>query len=78
MRGCYDTLLARMPGAQGLVHTFFEIAEDGSVSYACIDEATLDDNEMAECILRTFRGIEFGPSPGSVTVVYPLRFAPEP
>jgi len=76
MQDCYENLLAVMPEARGLIQTRFAIAKDGSVPYACIDEASLNDNTMAKCVLRTFRGIEFGPSAGVVTVVYPLRFEP--
>lgn len=76
MRLCYESLLARMPEAHGLVQVHFAIAKDGSVATACLDRATLNDNAMAECVLRTFRGINFGPSRAVVTVSYPLRFAP--
>jgi hypothetical protein len=78
MRRCYEELLSRNPDARGLVQTRFWIEPDGSVSQACIADATLNDEKAARCVLAEFSSITFAPARGYAVIVYPIRFDPNP
>ncbi len=80
MRACYDAGRGRDPNLGGRIETRFVIGPDGRVLSA---ERTsrpddLPDNEVAECVLARFRGLRFPkPSGRSVTVTFPIVFAPD-
>jgi hypothetical protein len=76
LQRCYTDLLSRNRDARGRIETRFVIAPDGTVSDACITDATLNDQMAANCVLRQFSSLQFGSANGYVTVVYPIRFSP--
>jgi len=77
-RACYERGLAADPNLAGRVKVRFVIRADGSVADVTDDGSDLPNRTVALCVLRAFESMRF-PSPegGSVTVVYPLVFAPE-
>jgi hypothetical protein len=77
-RGCYLAGLARNPGASGLVSVRFDIGVEGKVTDAYVVKNELPDCVAVACMLEHFRALSFpAPTDGIVTVVYPIRFAPE-
>jgi outer membrane biosynthesis protein TonB len=56
----------------------FVIARDGSVQLAQDGGSDMPDQNVVQCVARSFMSLSF-PSPdgGIVTVVYPLVFTPE-
>lgn len=78
-RGCYRAGLARDPKLAGRIATRFVIDLDGWVRKVRIVEDELGDADVADCVRRAFVGLQYAaPEGGSVTVVYPLVFQPEP
>ncbi|MEJ7729571.1 MAG: AgmX/PglI C-terminal domain-containing protein [Polyangiaceae bacterium] len=76
-RSCYEEALGRDPSARGRVAMRFVIAVDGHVSSAKVQENTMTDARVAECLIPWFAALEFPPPQGGiVTVVYPLQFSP--
>jgi TonB family protein len=76
-RQCYERGLVSNPDLTGRVIVRFVIDRKGRVSDVKVDESDLPDKEAVECMLQHYRELTF-PSPrgGIVTVVYPIRFAP--
>lgn len=77
-KACYEMALRRNPTLQGRVVVSFAIQADGSVAEAKIAQTTLQDTEVGDCLLHTFRALRF-PKPsgqGVVRVTYPLTFHP--
>jgi hypothetical protein len=75
-RVCYEEALARDAKAQGRVTTRFTIELSGEVRGGCIDEASLRDGELVECVLEGFRDLRFPPPRERTTVEYPIMFSP--
>jgi hypothetical protein len=71
---CYEGALQRNSAARGRIVTRLVIAEDGAVSAACVQRATLEDGEAVECMLEELRSVRFGNADGTVTVLYPIGF----
>ena len=78
-RGCYQAGLARNPALTGRIATRFVIDMDGWVRRARIVSDELGDADVADCVRRAFIGLRYSePEGGTVTVVYPLQFSPQP
>jgi hypothetical protein len=75
LRACYQRLLSRNAYAAGLFTARFVIGSEGRVRDACVDQAILDDDATAECMLDVFHSLHFDPSERRVTVIYPIRYA---
>jgi hypothetical protein len=74
IRYCYEKELVRSPGIFGKVSTEFIISAQGSVSTARIDQTTLDNAAVEQCIAQKIRTWRF-PKPkggGIVVVKYPF------
>jgi hypothetical protein len=76
-RGCYEAGLARNPALQGRVVVRFAIDRQGRVADVRDEGSTLPDPDVVACIVKGFADLSFPkPEGGTVTVVYPLAFAP--
>ncbi len=77
-RGCYERVLEREPGAEGTVVVSWTIERDGNVKSPIVVESELGDDPFRACIGREFAKMPCFPRPegGSVTVRFPILFAP--
>jgi len=76
IRYCYERELAKSPGLYGKVQVKFIIAATGLVSNSQIDESTMKNANVEQCIAQKVRGWRF-PKPkggGIVIVTYPFIF----
>jgi hypothetical protein len=77
LRACYAAGLARDARLAGRVVVKLSIAADGGVANAQDGGSTLADEGVVSCVVRNFQLLTFPPPEGSsVSVVYPLVFAP--
>jgi hypothetical protein len=76
-RACYERGLQTNPALAGRVTVRFEIGADGSVTQASDGGSDLRDPGVVTCVARSFKALSFPqPEAGTVTVVYPIVFAP--
>lgn len=76
-RLCYENALRKDPNTTGRVSVRFTIALDGSVKGQRVDSSTIGSAEMSACVANAFTNLSFPqPEGGTVTVVYPIQFAP--
>ena len=76
-RTCYEKGLQRDAQLKGRVAIRVEIGRDGRVTQSSDGGSDLPDPEVVRCIAEGFRPIVFPrPDGGSVSVVYPINFAP--
>lgn len=73
---CYDEALGRDPEATGRMWTRFVIDTHGSVTWACLERADINDHDLGECLLETFHELRFPSAARDSTVVSPLTFEP--
>lgn len=76
IRYCYERELAKSPGLYGKVQVKFIIAATGLVSNSQIDDSTMKNANVEQCIAQKVRGWRF-PKPkggGIVIVTYPFIF----
>jgi hypothetical protein len=73
-----------LPDPRGQIVFWFAIVGDEKVggiveSVDVLDESTLRDPEMIECMRESFLSVTFPPPKGGgfVTVKYPMMFAPD-
>jgi hypothetical protein len=77
LRTCYEDALTQNPALEGNVSVKFVIHQDGSVSDAERESATISDAAMVACVVNHFATIQFpASSGGDATVIYPLMFSP--
>ena len=76
LRYCYERELAKTPGLHGRFVVVLTIAENGRAVHQAIDDDTLGNAQVSQCVLRAFSGFKFPRPAGgtSVTVRYPLVF----
>ncbi len=76
-RLCYEDLLRTNGKAAGRVNIQFVIGKDGAVTSSKDNGSDIGDATMVGCIKSAFDKITFPqPEGGTVTVSYPLVFAP--
>ena len=76
-RLCYENGLLGNPALQGRVAARFVIDASGAVAAASDGGSDLPDATVVACVLRGFGNLSFPqPEAGTVTVVYPIIFAP--
>jgi hypothetical protein len=78
VRYCYNQALARDPNAKGRVAVQFTIGGTGKVPSAVVQESTLKDAAVGNCIAQSVKRWTF-PKPeggGSVIVTYPFVLEP--
>jgi hypothetical protein len=81
---CYTDAQPRLSNPRGRVVFWFTIVGDEKVggiveSVDVLDESTLRDPQMIECMRQSFLSVTFPPPKGGgyVTVKYPVEFAPD-
>ena len=75
---CYENALTQNPALEGNITVKFVIHQDGSVSDAERESATIGDAAMVACVVNHFATIQFpASSGGDATVIYPLMFSPD-
>jgi hypothetical protein len=78
-RDCYEAGLLRNPAMKGTVRVSFTIERDGSVSHATGEGSDLPDAEVVRCVVDGMGTATFPPpDDGTVTVIYPIQFSPDP
>jgi hypothetical protein len=82
-KGCYADAIPKLANPRGRVVFWFTIVGDEKIggiveSVAVLDESTLRDPEMIECMRQSFLSVTFPPPRGGgwVTVGYPIEFSP--
>jgi TonB family protein len=78
VRFCYEQALATQPDIEGKMAVKFTISPTGAVETANVSTSTLGAPAVDSCVSQAFERWTF-PAPeggGSVTVTYPLAFAP--
>jgi hypothetical protein len=76
-RSCYEEALKRRPSATGRVVVRFDITTSGNVKDAINAQQDMADEAIATCVGNAFRTLIFPrPTWGSVSVVFPIAFAP--
>jgi len=77
-RLCYENALRLRPTLEGSVTVRFLIDRSGAVATAADGGSSLADATTIGCVVRAFTALTFpAPEGGTVTVVYPIAFAPE-
>jgi len=77
LKDCYERQLKRFPTLAGKMVLSFAITEDGRTDVADVVEDSMNDATVKRCILDRSRTWHFPkPSGGSVSVSFPLVFAP--
>lgn len=77
VRACYEQALASRPTEQGRVMIEFVIVSTGTVSAARLQNSTLNDPPVEDCIGRAICGWQFPPhDPGIVIISYPWVLDP--
>jgi hypothetical protein len=76
IRYCYEKQLLQSPALRGDVVIRFAIATTGAVSEAETISSTLRSPSFARCIETAFERWEFPRVSGTVTVTWPMHFAP--
>ena len=73
IRGCYERRLKRDPSLAGTVSLRLRVGEAGQVSRVTVEESTLPDPLVGECLRREAAGWSFSVG-RNATVVYPFVF----
>jgi hypothetical protein len=73
IRGCYERRLKRDPSLAGTVSLRLKVGDVGQVQAVGVDESTLDDPMVAECLRKEAMGWSFKVG-RNATVVYPFVF----
>jgi hypothetical protein len=78
-RDCYEEGLRRSPTLAGIVRVSFTIDRDGSVVQPSGEGSDLPDAQVVRCVVDGLGELRFPPpNDGTVTVVYPIQFSPDP
>ncbi|MFO0661621.1 MAG: AgmX/PglI C-terminal domain-containing protein, partial [Polyangiaceae bacterium] len=76
-RLCYENGLRSNPTLAGRVTVKFTIDRQGAVNSLSSPAPTLPDSAVVGCVTRSFSGLSFPqPESGTVSVTYPIDFAP--
>jgi hypothetical protein len=78
VRSCYNAGLTKDPNLQGRVSVNFVITGVGTVGSSVVQESTLKDSSVANCIAKAVKRWKF-PKPrggGNVIVTYPFNLTP--
>jgi hypothetical protein len=76
-RLCYERALVKKPKLAGRIDVRYVIDRFGAATDVSVKASTLKDADLETCVTRAFEGISYPqPEAGTVTVVYPILFAP--
>jgi hypothetical protein len=73
IRGCYERRLKRDPSLAGTVSLRLKVGDVGQVQKVSVEESTLEDPMVAECLRKEAAGWSFVKGKNA-TVVYPFVF----
>jgi len=75
---CYEARLSFNPELRGRVRVSMTVQESGEVTDVRVIEDTLDDDEVAHCVVVIVNRFSFDPGPtdGSATYAFPFVFSP--
>jgi hypothetical protein len=77
LRACYEAALSKDPTLAGHVKARIVIGSEGRVASVAADSSNLPD-PVVRCVLDELGKLVFPrPDGGSLTVLYPVAFAPE-
>lgn len=78
-RRCYEHALRREPTLAGRWTIELTLTERGEASEVSVTERTTHSQELESCVVDAVRRMRVNPAPvgGSVTLAYPLVFAPQ-
>lgn len=78
-RRCYEHALRREPTLAGRWTIELTLTERGEASEVSVTERTTHSQELESCVIDAVRRMRVNPAPvgGSVTLAYPLVFAPQ-
>lgn len=75
VRRCYVDRLKTDPNIEGRLKVRFLIAMDGRVEELEVEDSTLNDETVTQCVLDVIRKLEFpSPAGGTCRVNYPFEF----
>jgi hypothetical protein len=75
IKACYERALKRNPTLSGKVVLYWTITEAGTVASVDVEQDTLNDSEVTNCIKSLVKGWRFPrPAGGSVDVSFPFLF----
>jgi hypothetical protein len=75
IRACYERSLKRDPSLEGTIDLRLKVGRSGRVEQASTENATLDDEQVSDCLVHEARHWSFSSGQNS-TVLYPLVFRP--
>jgi outer membrane biosynthesis protein TonB len=76
IRACYEKRLKLDPELSGTVSLKLRVGEAGQVKQVTVEESTLPDPLVGECLRREARGWAFA-NGRNATIVYPFVFRPQ-
>jgi outer membrane biosynthesis protein TonB len=74
IKSCYEEQLARDPDLSGKVELAWTVAADGSVDRVDVAENTTGNEDLADCMARRVRRMQFPGGEEPVEVSYPFTF----
>jgi TonB family protein len=78
VRFCYNQGLVRSPALRGRVQLVYVIGEAGTVATAIVQESSLANTEVEQCIAKAVRRWKFPKIPGGGSVSVTMPFVLEP
>jgi outer membrane biosynthesis protein TonB len=75
VKACYERALKRNPALSGKIVVFWTITPEGTVSGVNVEQDSMGDSEVTQCIKQNISGWRFPrPAGGSVEVSFPFVF----
>jgi hypothetical protein len=74
LRACYESEAERNPGLKGGLTVRWQIAPEGTVSAASLDQTSLGNPRVEGCVVRQVKGWRFPSSSASSDVRWPFKF----
>jgi len=74
IKSCYEEQLVRDPELSGKIELAWTVGTDGSVADVNVATNTTGNEDLADCVARRVRRMEFPGGEEPVTVSYPFTF----
>jgi len=74
LRACYESEAERNPGLKGGVTVQWQIAPEGNVTGASLDQTSLGNPRVEGCVVRQVKGWRFPSSPSPSSVKWRFKF----
>lgn len=75
IRFCYEQGLRQRPDLAGRVAVKFLIKPSGAVQFARVNQSSIGDREVEQCVTGAVGRLSFPSSPGQTVVTYPFVFS---